>query len=237
MSTSERVLVFDLDDTLYLERDFVASGFKAVATWLAGHAGIEGFAAHCEAAVAGGHSGHVFDAALAAMGVDADASLVAQLVAVYRGHEPKIHLAADARRFLARSGVGRRAIITDGPAATQQAKVKALGLETLVDLVVFTDDWGREFWKPHARAFETIEAWAQVKPGDLVYIADNPLKDFVTPRSRGWHTVMVAREARIHNTAAPDAAHRADTQISDFDELEDALRAFDAGYAAEPFSP
>ena len=28
-----RVAVFDVDDTLYLERDYVRSGFHAVATW------------------------------------------------------------------------------------------------------------------------------------------------------------------------------------------------------------
>lgn len=227
----EQVLVFDLDDTLYLERDFAASGFRAVDAWLANHLGAEGFAGHCEAAAASGHSGRVFDTALAAIGIAVNEALVGQLVAVYRGHRPEIALADDARRYLERARVGRRAIITDGPAATQQAKVKALGLEALVDRVIFTDLWGREFWKPHARAYEAIESWADVKQDNLVYIADNPLKDFVTPRRRGWQTVMVAREARVHRTAAPDEAHQADRRISDLDELDEALRSLAAGEA------
>lgn len=228
MRASEQVLVFDLDDTLYLERDFASSGFRAVDAWLAEHARVEGFAAHCEDAFAAGHLGRVFDQALAAVGVDVHETLVAQLVAVYRGHEPQISLAADARRYLEDQPIGRRAIITDGPVATQRAKVKALGLEKFVDRVVFTDGWGREYWKPHARAFETIEVWAGVAPDCLVYIADNPLKDFVTPRRRGWQTVMVAREARVHRTVAPDEAHQADRRISDLDELDDALRSLAA---------
>ncbi|WP_179119655.1 HAD family hydrolase [Ensifer adhaerens] len=227
----EQVLVFDLDDTLYLERDFAASGFRAVDAWLSRHAGVKAFAAHCEAAFAAGHRGRVFDEALAAMGFGYDPKLVAKLVAVYRGHAPTIALAADARSYLERPRTSRRAIITDGPAATQRAKVQALGLEALVDLVIFTDSWGREFWKPHARAFETIEAWAEVGPENLVYIADNPVKDFVTPRRRGWHTVMVAREARVHDMPAPDTAHQAAARITDFGELDDALRSFHAGRA------
>ncbi|WP_457578390.1 HAD family hydrolase [Ensifer adhaerens] len=220
----EQVLVFDLDDTLYLERDFALSGFRAVDAWLANHLGAEGFAGHCRAATASGHSGRVFDTALAAMGIAVDEALVGQLVAVYRGHRPEIALADDARRYLERAHVGRRAIITDGPAATQQAKVKALGLEALVDRVIFTDLWGREFWKPHARGYEAIETWAELKPDNLVYIADNPVKDFVTPRRRGWRTVMVARDARVHRMVAPDRFHKADRQISNLDELDDALR-------------
>ncbi|HEV7322488.1 MAG TPA: HAD family hydrolase [Ensifer sp.] len=231
MSANERVLVFDLDDTLYLERDFVASGFKAVDAWLASHVGAEGFEGYCQAAAATGHSGRVFDMALAAMGLDADDALVSQLVAVYRGHEPGIALAGDARRYLDRPRIGRRAIITDGPAATQQAKVRALGLEALTDLVIYTDLWGRDFWKPHTRAYETVETWAAVSPDHLVYIADNPMKDFVTPRRRGWRTVMVARKERIHHVTAPDGAHEAETRISDLDALEDALRALAFGEA------
>jgi putative hydrolase of the HAD superfamily len=226
MSAREQVIVFDLDDTLYLERDFVASGFSAVDCFLASHAGVEGFAVQCRAAAANGHSGHVFDQALAALGIEPDKALVAQLVAVYRGHKPDIALAPDARRYLERTRTGRRAIITDGPAATQQAKVKALGLEAFVDRVIFTDLWGRAFWKPHARAYETIEDWTGLEPDNLVYVADNPVKDFVTPRSRGWRTVMVAREARVHKSAAPDQAHQADIRINDLDELQDALRSF-----------
>lgn len=227
----EQVLVFDLDDTLYLERDFARSGFKAVDAWLSDHAGVKRFAAHCEAAFVAGHRGRVFDEALAAMGVAVDPALVSKLVAIYRSHAPTIALAADARAYLERPRTSRRAIITDGPVATQRAKVQALGLESLVDLVIFTDSWGREFWKPHARAFETIEAWAEVGPESLVYIADNPVKDFVTPSRRGWHTVMVAREARVHDMPAPDAAHRAAARISDFGGLDDALRSLAAGEA------
>ena len=32
-----RAIVFDLDDTLYPERDYVLSGFRAIARWAAEH--------------------------------------------------------------------------------------------------------------------------------------------------------------------------------------------------------
>ena len=42
-----KAIIFDLDDTLYSERDFVLSGFQAVANWASGNLGIsqeEGYA-------------------------------------------------------------------------------------------------------------------------------------------------------------------------------------------------
>ena len=45
--------------------------------------------------------------------------------------------------------------------------------------------------------------WSKPGPGligfPLAYVADNPLKDFVTPRARGWWTVQVERPERVHH--------------------------------------
>src|SRR5918996_433557 len=43
-----RAVVFDLDDTLYSERDYAISGFRAVASWAAGHFGTAAGLTHAE---------------------------------------------------------------------------------------------------------------------------------------------------------------------------------------------
>ena len=63
---SEVVLVFDLDDTLYPERQFALSGFDAAERWAAAELGISGLAAHMTALLDGGHLGELFRIALAA---------------------------------------------------------------------------------------------------------------------------------------------------------------------------
>lgn len=219
-----RVMVFDLDDTLYLERDFVRSGFAAADDWLRNKTGVEGLAARCSTLFEAGRRTRIFDEALASMGIVGIGEIVPALVDVYRGHLPAISLAADAKRYLEKPPVNcRRAIITDGPAATQMAKVKALGLDSMIDLIIYTDSWGKEFWKPHARAFEAIQHWAKAEPAQLVYIADNPLKDFVTPRNLGWLTVRVLRSERVHLADAPTPRHEAHAQILDLDALDPCL--------------
>ena len=56
------VVVFDLDDTLYLERDYVRSGFRAVDAWLASR-GILGFFGEAWANFENGLRGKAFDRA------------------------------------------------------------------------------------------------------------------------------------------------------------------------------
>ncbi len=224
MSETHGVLVFDLDDTLYLESDFAKSGFETASAWLEQEIGVTNFADHCRAIFAAGRRSRVFDEALAAAGVACDQSLVEKMVKVYRHHLPRIALAPDAEQYLrnpARNG--RIALITDGYAATQMAKVRALKLEGVLDHIIYTDTWGREFWKPHPRAFEAVQEWSGVAPSELVYVADNPSKDFIAPRRLGWWTIQIARAGRIHMQEPSNPDHRPHAVISSLLELDACL--------------
>lgn len=211
------VVVLDLDDTLYLERDFARSGFAAVGRHLEESRGLTGYAEHCARLLDEGHRGTVFDAALAAMGLAAIE--VAPLVALYRGHAPEIALAEDAGRLLDRLGARASAIITDGPAQTQGNKVAALGLHDRIGKVILTGLLPEGCGKPHAMAYEMVEQWSGRPAADHVYIADNAAKDFVTPRARGWTTVQILRERRIHGCTAPTPDHAAHHVVVSLDEL------------------
>lgn len=230
--TQNRVIVFDLDDTLYLERSFVASGFRATGAWFERETGICGLEKRCAELHRDGERGRIFDRALEALGVGPSEEMVVRLVEVYRGHEPDIDLASDAARYLSRRRQGiAYALITDGHLETQMAKAQVLQLPKILDHLICTGTWGRDFWKPHPRAFEAVEAWSDRAAGDLVYVADNPVKDFVTPRARGWWTVQVARPERVHHTRAPDPAHEAHRMITSLDELDDCLNELDRGWS------
>src|SRR5919202_6015614 len=100
--TAAMFVVLDLDDTLYLEAEFVRSGFHAVDAWLSRELRLNGFAAEAWRLFEGGRRGDIFDAALRTLGAPAGAGLVRELVGVYRGHTPAIELAPDAVRVFAR---------------------------------------------------------------------------------------------------------------------------------------
>lgn len=219
-SPADRI-VFDLDDTLYLERDFAFSGFEAVGAHVAVRHGVAGFAATCRALFDGPHRAAIFDEALRRLGLDGDQP-VADLVAIYRDHRPDITLCPDASAFLSRHG-GPFGLITDGPERTQRAKIAALGLGRFCDQIIPTGQWPPGFGKPHPRAYEQI---ASAAPGRrCIYVADNGAKDFVTPNQMGWLTVQILRPGRVHAGTAPDDAHAAQAVIETLDQLDGLLSA------------
>src|SRR3546814_20328540 len=101
------VVVLDLDDTLYLERDYVRSGFKAVEQWLVLERAAAGFSDTCWRLSDGGHRGDLFDQGLLELGLDSHAELVAQLVTVSPEPHPDIALQPAALRFLDSSRPGQ----------------------------------------------------------------------------------------------------------------------------------
>lgn len=192
--------ILDLDDTLYLERDYVLSGFKAVDQWLQASRDITGFADCCWEIFERGVRGRVFDQAIVELGVSADTGLVAELVAVYREHQPRITLAADAREFLQHPPGGRLVgVLTGGSLAAQRRKVLSLGLANWTDCIVYAGSWGPDYDKPHSRGWVTVQNVLGLRPEELQYVGDNPLKDFETPLALGWNVIRVRRPGSEHH--------------------------------------
>ena len=221
-SPPAHVLVFDLDDTLYLERDFACSGFTAVETHLSDKYGNRVTHGTCWGLFVEGARGKIFDLALESFGIEATPSLLDELVQVYRSHPPQIRLCPDACRFLA-SDRRRRAIITDGPADMQRSKIAALGIEESFDCIIPTGELAKGMGKPHPMAFEQIMQWSGELGEMHVYIADNPAKDFIAPRALDWRTVQIDRVGRIHSPDATSSEQGAELRINTFDDLSKAI--------------
>jgi putative hydrolase of the HAD superfamily len=216
-----RVVAFDLDDTLYLERDFIRSGFAAVGAWLATQHGVRGFEACAWRLFETGRRGDIFDQVLPRLGVDPERALIDRLVRVYRAHRPTIRLDAAAAALLARlDGRCLLAILTDGFHDTQRRKIAALGLEARCRLVVCTDQWGREHWKPSPRGFLHIQEMLGASPEGCIYIGDNPVKDFRAPKALGWRTLRLRHPQGEHVGAVPASKlDEADATVTSLDQV------------------
>ena len=192
-------VVFDIDDTLVLERSYVHSGFIAVGAWVATNLGVDGFAERAWSLFASGVRGNTFDAVLEQLELDHDDTTVTKLVEVYRTHHPLLELLHDARACLDQlAGDAAIAVVTDGPLESQRAKARTLGLAHWADPIVLTSDLGAGFGKPHRRAFEVVENATGVRGRRCTYVADNPVKDFAAPRAMGWRTIRVRRPESLH---------------------------------------
>jgi putative hydrolase of the HAD superfamily len=228
-------LVFDLDDTLYAERDFAVSAFGAAGRWAEAAHGIAGLDQDMTALLDAGHLGQIFSMALKTKLPGHSAADLDTLRSVYQAHAPeRLPLFEDAARALERYGQHpdvKLGLITDGTAHVQAAKIRALDIGHRFGYAILTGALGgnRAFHKPHPLAFERMQA-ALAEAGDrLVYIGDNPAKDFQAPNRLGWTTVQVDRpEQRAFNIhrgakALPDGAPR--HVISTLDGLPGVLAA------------
>lgn len=211
---SIKVVVLDIDDTLYLERDYVRSGFAAVGHYVLQEHGLAGFGETCWSLFEQGVRGNTFDQATSMHGIDLP---IAELTNVYRCHEPQIELLPDARDFLNAIQHLGTAIITDGPPESQRAKIRALGLSKWISSFIITSESGDEWAKPAPRAFQHVEHVFGVNGSDLCYVADNPIKDFIGAQERGWSCVRVRRAGSLHSTAVTSIGV---TEVSDFADVE-----------------
>jgi putative hydrolase of the HAD superfamily len=196
---SRLCIVFDLDDTLYLERDYVLSGFRAVGKWVESNLNLANFAGRASELFAGGAGSATFQETLNVLGCQPEPHLLSAMVDVYRTHTPEISLPPDSTHCLAVMGdVARLGLITDGRPLAQHAKCERLGLPDLLSTIVCTGSWGAAFHKPHKRAFEFMERQLGSRDDTFVYVADNPLKDFTAPLARGWTTVRIRRPGGLY---------------------------------------
>lgn len=62
------------------------------------------------------------------------------------------------------------------------------------DEVIITEELGRKYWKPHPKAFEIMREKLDVEFNEMVYIGDNPEKDFYIGKKYPITTVRVLRE-------------------------------------------
>ncbi len=223
-----QVVVFDLDDTLVSERDYVISGFAAVGVWVEARFGVAGFGGRALRHFEAGRRGDIFDLALRESGLEADLAVVRDLVHVYRDHTPAIELLEDARWWLehGRSPDVALALITDGAQLSQQRKVAALGLAPVFEPIVYTDAFGRAGWKPNPTAFQAVMAhYPGVAAAAFTYVGDNPSKDFVAPNALGWRTVRVSRPGGEYLNVAVPAGGAAQCQIDSLRDLNRAILA------------
>lgn len=201
-----------------------------------------------------GARGSIFNSVLAELNVPHDATLIDDLVRAYRSHEPQLTLFADADRLLElffprsalkhslmpiaatedvsvltvggmvwpRYGLG---LLTDGPADVQRRKVKALGLQSRVEAIVYSDDFGREHWKPSPIPYLELLRKMRIDPSNAVYVGDNPKKDFLGARRLGLQTVRIRRPNTEHGHLEALPGYEADHEMDSLDLLPDWLDA------------
>lgn len=186
-----KALVFDLDDTLFDEIDYVHSGFVAVAQFVKNEVGIKN-AEKEFIELFENSKNRVFDRWGERLGINNN--LIERMTDVYRTHFPKIKLSEEVKQtLLSLKKLGYKlGIITDGRPIAQRNKINSLGLEKLVDEIIVTDELGGiSFRKPNPLAFSLMCERLDIGINEMIYVGDNPQKDFAVKKYLPLTTVRL----------------------------------------------
>lgn len=186
---SNVILVFDLDDTLYKEIDFLKSAFKEISNYLAlkiEKSEEDVFSQMLDSYYAGLN---VFDEVINNYDLSEVVDSI-DLVNFYRNHKPNIVLPKGTRDLLDtfKNEVFKIVLITDGRSIQQRNKLNSLDLLNYFDDILISEEFGSE--KPNINNFKYYEN----KYGSLfhyIYIGDNVKKDFISPNHLGWTSICL----------------------------------------------
>lgn len=176
-----KYIIFDLDDTLMYEVDYLKSAYREIASIVDKEAQEKLYEEMFSKYKRGEN---VFEF----LNLQYSKFEIKDLLELYRNHHPKIHLNSNAEELLfnlKRQGY-KIGLITDGRSVTQRNKLKALGIEEIFDKIIVSEEFGST--KPDQRNYCTF-----IEEGidEYYYIADNPKKDFVTPNKLRWVSICL----------------------------------------------
>lgn len=218
-----KAIVFDLDDTLISERDYIKSGFKYVSKIISDRYKLDNNEVYeVMRELFKESSKNVFNRVLDNFNIKYKKEEVLYLVKEYREHKPNIEFYKDVIPIInkLRNNGYKLGIITDGYKETQNKKIDVLNCKTLFDEIIITDELGKEYWKPHERSYKLMSKKLNVDLSEMVYIGDNEAKDFVTANLLGVKTIRIERINGIYKENLLSNRYKAKYKL---DCLEDLL--------------
>lgn len=182
-----KIIVFDLDDTLYKEIDFLKSAFRQIADVI-GITGVYDFMLKCYR-----DGENAFKMVIQRYNLS---YTVDQLLDIYRNHKPDITLDLSIVATLdeLKSREWTMGLMTDGRSVTQRNKIDALGLSEWIEpnCILISEEFG--YGKPDEHCYQYfIERYPNAK---FCYVGDNLNKDFVTANKLGWQTICLLDDGR-----------------------------------------
>jgi HAD superfamily hydrolase (TIGR01549 family) len=187
-------VIFDLDDTLYSEKEYIKSGYRVVADLLGDRNLADKLWDYFE------KGKPAIDALLEELGCKERKE---ECLWVYREHVPQIKLYEgmdDLIERLKTKGV-KVGIITDGRVSGQKKKIQALGLDKRVDDYIITDELGGiQFRKPCDIAFRIMQNRWRIPYEQMLYIGDNVDKDFQAPRQLGMQSLWFRNKDGLYQS-------------------------------------
>lgn len=207
--------VFDLDDTLFPEIDFLKSAYLHISKKLVSITNAEIYEEMLSRYY---NKENVFRWIVEEYKNMLGEIDVQWLLKEYREHIPAINFNKETSKFLTavKNLLIPAGLITDGRSITQRNKLKALGIENYFTDIIISEEFGSE--KPDKKNYLYFE---EKYPGkDFYFFGDNTSKDFIVPAILGWKTICIKNNGNNISLQELDKEPWPDYVISSFDEIE-----------------
>lgn len=186
-----KAVIFDLDDTLYSESDYVKSGYQMIANAVPGITFEELWNAFRDGKPA-------IDAVLMRHGMLSEKE---RCLSIYRNHMPDISVYDGVYAMLEaiRAKGLKIGMITDGRPEGQRNKIESLKIAAHFDKIIVTDELGgTEYRKPNPLAFECIQKEFGCAYSEMSYIGDNNKKDGIAPEQLGMRFFLIHNQNGLY---------------------------------------
>ena len=220
-----KAILFDLDDTLYEERQYFCSGFYAVGKELErrGVNSANRIASLLMYILDKEGRENIFQKA-AEQAAFSD-KLIPEIVRLFRSHQPSISLSKDAVCVLSKLKKNYKlGCVTDGNIQIQNQKIHALGLRSYFSAIVITDELGNEYRKPHSIPFIRCCQMLGVCTKESVFVGDSVERDVVGARGVGMKAILVVEHKKYkENDIISDIYGQSVVTVNSLVELEPLL--------------
>ena len=182
--------VFDLDDTIFYEKNYVVSGFHAISKSL------------FEKRLINKKFNELinlydnFKDPLQEFGKQNRDINIDELIKIMREHSPKIKVRPGFKKFLnlLKENGNELGVITNGRKKTQQNKFHSLGLQQYIDLFIVSSEVKLE--KPNIKIFDLYRNQSNRKK--FIFFGNNPSLDLVPLENDvSWKTVFCESNSKM----------------------------------------
>lgn len=191
-----KAVIFDMDDTLYSEKDYVRNGYREITDLFPNIKDAEKklwslFESKKPA----------IDEFLKEENIYSE-EIKEKCLQVYRYQTPRITLYDGIKEMLIRLKEKDYflGMITDGRPEGQNAKIEALEIRGLFEKIIITDELGGiSYRKPNETSFRIMKEYLGVAYSDMGYVGDNLKKDFIAPEKLEMESIWFRNKDGLYN--------------------------------------
>jgi len=221
MASSIQCIIFDLDNTLYNQVDYIEDLMEHISLLLSRKYNLD-VDETSKVLLSywmekGPFYGHFFDDIVQKLSIDKNEAQ--KLITTSHSYRPNIRPYPGVLAALDKLQKNYSlAMITDGNEEVQQNKIDALGIEQYFGKILYATE---NNMKPSPEPYVAVLDHFKLQPEEAIYVGDNPTVDFITPSIMRMMTIRVL--SGFFKDIQLDDQHEATYTINNVGEIFDVL--------------